>query len=100
MEQLAHSISRRLRTVALALPETSEGSSCVNRAFRVRQAAGPAVDRGREDGGDHFALGQGQIEIGGGAAGGEEQGDGREFLHGVPPHARDTPGSGMGGGGQ
>lgn len=29
--------ARRLRDVALALPETSEGTSCVNRAFKVRK---------------------------------------------------------------
>ncbi len=34
-----HPVSRRLRDVALALPEASEGTSCVNRAFRVGKKA-------------------------------------------------------------
>ncbi len=37
MEAFAHPISQHLREVALALPETSEGTSCVNRAFKVRK---------------------------------------------------------------
>jgi len=37
MDSFTHPISRQLRTIALALPETSEGTSCVNRAFRVRK---------------------------------------------------------------
>lgn len=37
MESFVHPISEQLRAVALALPETSEGSSCVNRAYRVRK---------------------------------------------------------------
>lgn len=36
MESFAHPISEQLRGWALALPETSEGTSCVNRAFRAR----------------------------------------------------------------
>jgi len=34
VEPFAHPISRRLRAAAMALPEASEGESCVNRAFR------------------------------------------------------------------
>lgn len=30
METFAHPLSERLRAVALSLPETSEGTSCVN----------------------------------------------------------------------
>ena len=37
MERFAYDISERLRAVALALPETSEGTSSVNRAFKVRK---------------------------------------------------------------
>lgn len=37
MERFAHPISETLRAVALALPETNEGTSCVNRAFKVRK---------------------------------------------------------------
>lgn len=37
MEQFVEPISKQLRSVALALPETSEGTSCVNRAFKVRK---------------------------------------------------------------
>lgn len=37
MEQFTQPISEHLRAVALALPETSEGTSCVNRAFKVRK---------------------------------------------------------------
>lgn len=37
MEQFVEPISKQLRAVALALPETSEGTSCVNRAFKVRK---------------------------------------------------------------
>jgi hypothetical protein len=37
MEKFEHSISRALRDFALALPETEEGTSCVNRAFRARK---------------------------------------------------------------
>jgi hypothetical protein len=37
MEPFAHPISEQLRAVALALPETTEGTSCVNRAFKVRK---------------------------------------------------------------
>lgn len=37
MEQFAQPISEQLRAQALALPETSEGTSCVNRAFKVRK---------------------------------------------------------------
>lgn len=37
METFEQPISRRLRATALALPETSEGTSCVNRAFSVRK---------------------------------------------------------------
>jgi len=35
-ESFSTLICRQLRDRALSLPETSEGSSCVNRAFRVR----------------------------------------------------------------
>lgn len=34
-ERFSTSLCRHLRSVALALPETSEGTSCVNRAFKV-----------------------------------------------------------------
>ena len=37
MEQFSQPISEHLRAYALALPETSEGTSCVNRAFKVRK---------------------------------------------------------------
>jgi hypothetical protein len=37
MDAFAHAISDHLRTVALALPETFEGTSCVNRAFKARK---------------------------------------------------------------
>jgi len=37
MDQFSTPICQQLRDVALALPETSEGTSCVNRAFRVRK---------------------------------------------------------------
>lgn len=37
MEKFTQPISKSLREVALALPETSEGTSCVNRAFKVRK---------------------------------------------------------------
>ncbi len=37
MDPFSHAVSDRLRTCALALPETSEGTSCVNRAFKVRK---------------------------------------------------------------
>ncbi len=37
MENFAHPISRNLRDRAMSLPETTEGTSCVNRAFRVRK---------------------------------------------------------------
>ena len=37
MDAFAFAISEQLRTQALALPETSEGTSCVNRAFKVRK---------------------------------------------------------------
>lgn len=37
MASFAHPISEQLRAVAMALPDTSEGTSCVNRAFRVRK---------------------------------------------------------------
>lgn len=37
METFSQSISKHLREQALALPETSEGTSCVNRAFKVRK---------------------------------------------------------------
>ena len=37
MEQFSYTISRQLRERALALPETNEGTSCVNRAFKVRK---------------------------------------------------------------
>ena len=39
VETFAHPISRRLRDAAMALPEASEGESCVNRAFRVGKKA-------------------------------------------------------------
>ena len=39
VETFAHPISRRLRDAAMALPEASEGQSCVNRAFRVGKKA-------------------------------------------------------------
>ena len=37
MEQFTNPINQELRTLALSLPETSEGSSCVNRAFKARK---------------------------------------------------------------
>lgn len=37
MESFSLPLSDQLRAVALALPETSEGTSCVNRAFKVRK---------------------------------------------------------------
>lgn len=37
METFSHPVSEQLRAFALALPETSEGTSCVNRAFKVRK---------------------------------------------------------------
>ncbi len=37
MESFSQPISEQLRVRALALPETSEGTSCVNRAFKVRK---------------------------------------------------------------
>lgn len=37
MERFSQPISEHLRARALALPETSEGTSCVNRAFKVRK---------------------------------------------------------------
>ncbi len=37
MESFTQPISERLRARALALPETSEGTSCVNRAFKARK---------------------------------------------------------------
>jgi hypothetical protein len=36
MESFVHPICERLRAAALGLPEVSEGTSCVNRAFKVR----------------------------------------------------------------
>lgn len=35
MDAFTQQISKQLRELALALPETTEGTSCVNRAFRV-----------------------------------------------------------------
>jgi len=35
-ETFAHAVSRALRERALAFPETTEGTACVNRAFKVR----------------------------------------------------------------
>jgi len=37
MESFEQPICNQLRERALALPETSEGTSCVNRAFKVRK---------------------------------------------------------------
>ncbi|MBT3220870.1 MAG: MmcQ/YjbR family DNA-binding protein [Proteobacteria bacterium] len=37
MESFLYPLSDKLRSVALDLPETSEGTSCVNRAFKVRK---------------------------------------------------------------
>jgi hypothetical protein len=37
MDSFSQPISEQLRAVALSLPETSEGTSCVNRAFKVRK---------------------------------------------------------------
>lgn len=34
-EQFRHAISERVRSIALSLPEATEGSSCVNRAFKA-----------------------------------------------------------------
>ncbi len=39
METFTQPISEELRTVAMDFPETSEGTSCVNRAFRVGKKA-------------------------------------------------------------
>ena len=33
MDNFSHPVSEQLRATALALPETSEGDSCVNRAL-------------------------------------------------------------------
>ena len=38
-ETFEYPISRRLRDAAMALPEASEGESCVNRAFRAGKKA-------------------------------------------------------------
>lgn len=37
METFEHPICARLRDAAIALPEVSEGASCVNRAFKARK---------------------------------------------------------------
>jgi hypothetical protein len=37
MESFTLPLSESLRATALSLPETSEGTSCVNRAFKVRK---------------------------------------------------------------
>ncbi len=37
MDEFTQAISKQLRAAALELPETSEGTSCVNRAFKVRK---------------------------------------------------------------
>ncbi len=37
METFTYPLCRDLRAVAMALPETDEGTSCVNRAFKVRK---------------------------------------------------------------
>ena len=37
MEAFVHPTSIRLRSLATGLPETTEGTSCVNRAFKVRK---------------------------------------------------------------
>jgi hypothetical protein len=37
METFSFPLCEQLRAQAMALPETTEGSSCVNRAFRVRK---------------------------------------------------------------
>ena len=37
METFTHPLCQDLRAAAMALPETVEGSSCVNRAFKVRK---------------------------------------------------------------
>jgi hypothetical protein len=34
-ETFQHALSQRLREVAMAFPETTEGASCVNRAFKA-----------------------------------------------------------------
>ena len=34
-EEFKHATSRRIRDLAMELPETTEGSSCVNRAFKA-----------------------------------------------------------------
>ncbi len=39
VEIYANAICRRLRDVAMALPEATEGTSCVNRAFRAGKKA-------------------------------------------------------------
>ncbi len=39
VDTFEYAISRRLRAAAMALPEASEGHSCVNRAFRVGKKA-------------------------------------------------------------
>lgn len=36
-EEFAAQIAREIRAFALAYPETTEGQSCVNRAFKVRK---------------------------------------------------------------
>ena len=35
MEQFSYDISEQIRTHAMSFPETTEGSSCVNRAFKA-----------------------------------------------------------------
>ena len=37
MESFAHPVSERIRAFAIALPEIEEGTSCVNRAFKIRK---------------------------------------------------------------
>jgi predicted DNA-binding protein (MmcQ/YjbR family) len=35
-DRFSNGVTERLRRAALALPETTEGTSCVNRAFKIR----------------------------------------------------------------
>lgn len=74
MDAFSQPISEQLRAAALALPETTEGTSCVNRAFKVRKKnflfvgesgdqvrlmlkLGPSLERAR-------ALGDPRIDVG------------------------------------
>jgi len=76
-DAFAHAPSASLRAVALRYPETSEGTSCVNRAFKVRKKnflfvgekganirvmlkLGPSLDDARARSGDDDRIGVGK----------------------------------------